>query len=160
MLFIRKLYQGLLKVETGLLIALVLSLILVAVIQIILRNFFDAGLFWAESYIRISVLWIALLGAMMGSRNHEHLAIDVFIHKFSPENQALIERITHLFSAIVCFILAYHSSLFIYSEYQEGTIAFAAIPNWACESIIPITFFVIAGRYLLSALFNIAHDSP
>lgn len=152
---IHKLYQGLLKIETGLLITLLLSLILIAVVQIIMRNVFDSGLFWAESYIRISVLWMALLGAMIGSRHHEHLAIDVFIHKLNEKHRAIIERITHSFSGVLCFIITYHSGLFVQSEYQDGGIAFAGIPNWACELIIPITFFVIGGRYLIAAIFNL-----
>ncbi len=156
MSLIHKVYQGLLKIETGLLIALLLSLISIAVVQIIMRNLFDSGLFWAESYIRISVLWMALLGAMIGSRNHEHLAIDVFIHKLSTKNRIFIARITHSFSGVLCFVIAYHSSLFVQSEYHDGGIAFSGIPNWLCESIIPLTFFVIGGRYLIAAIFNLS----
>ncbi len=157
--FIQKLYSGLLKLETGLLLSLLLSLILISVAQIVLRNIFDSGLLWAESYVRISVLWIALLGAMIGSRKHEHLAIDIFIHKLSEKNRRHFTRITHFFSAIICFILSYHSSLFIKSEYENGEMAFAVIPNWSCEIIIPITFFVIAARYLIKAIFNLAEDA-
>ncbi len=153
--FIHKLYQGLLKIEIGFIVALLLSLILIAMVQIILRNFFDSGLFWAESYIRISVLWMALLGAMVASRRQQHLAIDVFVHKLNAKKRAMIEKITHIFTGLLCFIMAYHSSLFIHSEYQEGSIAFAIIPTWICEIIIPITFLIIGVRYFIAAVFNL-----
>jgi TRAP-type C4-dicarboxylate transport system permease small subunit len=150
-----KFYKALLKIETGLLIALLLSMILMAVVQIVMRNLFDSGLFWAESYIRTCVLWVALIGAMVGSRNGEHVAIDFFIHKSSNAMRQIIQRVTDLFSAVLCSLMTYHSSVFVYSEYQDGGLAFGMIPNWASESIIPITFAVISCRYLVAALFNL-----
>jgi TRAP-type C4-dicarboxylate transport system permease small subunit len=158
MAFFYKVHQGLLKIETGLLIGLLISLILLAIGQIILRNGFDSGLFWAESYIRISVLWMVLLGAMIGSRKQEHLAIDVFIHKLSEKNRRLITCFNQLLTAVFCFIIAYHSSLFVQSEYRDGGLAFSSIPNWLCELIIPLTFFVIACRYFIGMLFNLTQD--
>jgi TRAP-type C4-dicarboxylate transport system permease small subunit len=153
--WIFKFYKLLHKTETGLLITLLLSMIVIAVVQIVMRNFFDSGLFWAESYVRISVLWVALLGAMIGSRSGKHVAIDFLVLKMSEKYRLMVRRITDLFTAVLCFIIAYHSSVFIHSEYQDGGLAFAKIPNWFCELIIPITFAVIACRYLVAAVFNL-----
>ena len=50
---LKKLYQVLLKTETGLLVGLLSMMIVVAVIQIVMRNFWGAGLLWAESLLRI-----------------------------------------------------------------------------------------------------------
>jgi TRAP-type C4-dicarboxylate transport system permease small subunit len=154
-----KLYKFFLKLENALLILFLLSIIVLAVVQIVMRNFFDAGLFWAESYLRTSVLWIALLGAMIGSRNGEHLSIDFFVHKLTEKSRTVIQRLTDLFTALLCFGMTYYSSLFLYSEYQDGSKAFAVVPNWLCEIIIPITFAVIAGRYLVAALFNLRQEN-
>lgn len=153
--WIHKLYKLLLKIESGLLTALLLSTILIAVGQIVLRNLFDIGLFWAESYIRISVLWVVLLGAMVAARNNEHIAIDFFVHKMNEKIRLITQRITNFFSAVLCFVIAYHSLVFIQSEYEDGSIAFGVIPNWFCESIIPFTFVIIAMRYLVAAIFNV-----
>jgi TRAP-type C4-dicarboxylate transport system permease small subunit len=98
---------------------------------------------------------VVLLGAMVASRKGEHISIDFFVHKLAEKPRLIIQRITDLFSAVLCFIIAYHSTIFIQSEYQEGGIAFGIIPNWLCESIIPFTFAVIASRYLVAAIFNI-----
>jgi TRAP-type C4-dicarboxylate transport system permease small subunit len=98
--WIHKLYNLLLKIESALLITLLLSTILIAVAQIILRNLFDIGLFWAESYIRISVLWVVLLGATIASRNNEHIAIDFFVHKMTKKIRIITQRITNLFNTI------------------------------------------------------------
>lgn len=151
----KKIYHLLLKLETGLLTALLLSTIIIAVAQIVLRNVFDIGLFWAESYIRISVLWVVLIGAMIAARNNEHIAIDFFVHKMNEKIRAIVQRLTDLFSAVLCFVIAYHSTVFIQSEYAEAGMAFGNVPNWFCESIIPFTFATIALRYLVAAIFNV-----
>ncbi len=147
-----KVHQILLKTEVGITIGLLLSMIVIATIQIIMRNLFDSGLLWAESYIRITVLWLALLGAMLASRDHKHLAIDALINRLSKPMQHRLKCFNNLFSSIICFIISYHSSLFIYSEYQQGSIAFAIIPSWLCEIIIPVAFMLIGCRYLLTAI--------
>ena len=148
-----KLHQFLLKIEAIMTIGLLLSMMLIATVQIVMRNLFDSGLLWAESYIRVAVLWLALFGAMLASRHHKHLAIDTLIHRLSPPVQYWLKRFNDLFSAVICFIISYHSSFFIYSDYQEGSIAFATVPSWLCEVIIPIAFALIGYRYLLTALF-------
>lgn len=148
-----KLHQFLLKIEAIMTIGLLLSMMLIATVQIVMRNLFDSGLLWAESYIRVAVLWLALFGAMLASRHHKHLAIDALIPRLSPPVQYWLKRFNDLFSAVICFIISYHSSFFIYSDYQEGSIAFATVPSWLCEVIIPIAFALIGYRYLLTALF-------
>ena len=52
--------------ESSLLALLLTSLIGVAALQVIMRNFFDAGLYWGDSAVRVMVLWIAMLGAIPG----------------------------------------------------------------------------------------------
>jgi C4-dicarboxylate transporter, DctQ subunit len=157
---IKKIHTLLQHLETGLLTTLLLSTILIAVGQIILRNLFDYGLFWAESYIRISVLWVVLLGAMIASRNNEHIAIDFFVLKMRTTTRILVKRFTDFFSASLCFLMAYHSAIFIHSEYQEANLAFGSVPTWLCESIIPVTFIIIAVRYAIAAIFNIQQVKP
>jgi TRAP-type C4-dicarboxylate transport system permease small subunit len=92
---------------------------------------------------------------MVASRNNEHISIAFFVDKMNEKIRLIVQRITDLFSAVLCFIIAYHSLVFIQSEYEDGGIAFGTIPNWFCESIIPFTFAVIACRYLVSAIFNV-----
>jgi TRAP-type C4-dicarboxylate transport system permease small subunit len=156
---INKFYNLLLKTETALLVTLLSTMIIMAVIQIIMRNFFSSGILWADSFVRIAVLWLALLGAMVVSRGGKHIAIDVLSYSVSKNTQAIIKRITDSFTAIVCFIVMAYSFEFVKLEYQDGGLAFATVPNWLCESIIPFAFLVIGLRYLFSALFNIRHTT-
>ena len=149
-----KLHKFLLKIEALMTTGLLLSMMSIAIVQIVMRNLFDSGLLWAESYIRVAVLWLALLGAMLASRHHKHLAIDALVTRLSLPIQYWLKRFNDLFSAIICFIISYYSSFVIYSDYQQGSIAFAIVPSWLCEIIIPFAFALIGYRYLLMGLFS------
>ena len=50
------------RLEETLLVSLLLAMICLAFAQIVLRNGFDDGIVWADSLLRIMVLWIALIG--------------------------------------------------------------------------------------------------
>jgi len=125
-----------------------------AVLQIILRNFFQSGIQWGEPFLRILVLWLGLIGAMIASRNGKHINIDL-LSKYMPEHIASISKIfCQLFTAIICAIVAYYSFEFILLEKESGDIAFSNVPLWVCESIIPISFSVISLRYVLLSFLN------
>lgn len=149
-----KLHRWLLKLEDGLLAVLLLSLILIAVTQILLRNFFGAGLLWADAYTRISVLWLTLLGAMLASRQQKHLAIDAFVQYLPKRWQAWSRRLADAATAAICFAAAWFSIDFLLQEASYPDIAFADIPNWWCETIIPFAFAIIALRYGIAALLG------
>lgn len=149
---LKKMHQLLLKTETGLLISLLLLMIVIAVIQIVMRNFMGAGLIWAESLLRIIVLWLALLGAMVASRNDEHIAIDVLVDKLPQNIGYFVMRLTRVLTALICSVVAWYSFKFVIDEYEYGDIAFGIIPHWLCEAIIPFSLTIMAIRYFISAL--------
>ncbi len=153
-----KIYKLLLKTETGILVALLLSMIVISVVQIIMRNFFNSGLLWADSFVRIAVLWLTLIGAMVASREGKHITIEVLLPALSKRMQQLVKRMTDTFTALVCFLVAYYSFVFVKIEYEDAGLAFAFVPNWVAEAIIPFAFFIIGLRYLISALFDLRHS--
>ena len=149
---ILRIYHFLLATETFLLLFFLLTAILLACLQILLRNFFDMGIFWADSALRIMVLWIGMIGAMFASRNKKHIRIDVLSHYLPIKLRDNIWRVTELLTAVVCGVVAYYSIGFIQLEYADGLIAFASVPVWLCETIIPFAFIIMSLRYFVYAL--------
>jgi len=147
-----KLHRLLLKTETLLLGALLLSLIVIAVAQVLLRNFFGGGLLWAEAYTRISVLWIALIGAMIAARRRNHIAIDALANRLPASWKQPLQRIADGLTGLICLAATWFSLDFVIQEQAYGDNAFAAIPTWLCEAIIPFAFAIIAVRYVIAAL--------
>lgn len=134
--------------EDSLLVTLIISMLLLSVGQIALRNLGFSGFLWAETANRILVLWLAMFGAMRASRLQNHIAIDLLSHYTGPRLHRIIHVITTLFAATICFIAAYYSWQFIQLEIEDGSNAFLKVPAWFCEAIIPFSLTVIALRFL------------
>ena len=80
-----KLFRYLHRLEDSLLVFSLLAMLLIALGQIVLRNGFDSGVLWAESFARILVLWVAMLGAMVATRENNHISIDA-VSRYLPNH--------------------------------------------------------------------------
>ena len=49
------------RCEDALLVLLLLGMIGMAAGQVLLRNFFDGGVYWGDSAVRVMVLWVTML---------------------------------------------------------------------------------------------------
>ena len=151
---ITRLQAWLHTLEDIILAGLLVLMISVAALQIFLRNVFESGLVWGDGLVRILVLWVGLLGAMVASRKGEHIKIDI-IFRYIPERfKPAVHTLTNLFTAIVCSIVVFFGYRFVKFEYMDGLIAFSSVPAWICEIIIPVSFAVIAIRYILHFLIS------
>ena len=140
------------KIEDYILIGLLLIMITMAVFQIFLRNFFDSGIVWGDSLVRVLVLWIGLVGAMVASRTDNHISIDILSRYLPSSIKPFTSLATHVFTAVVTGVMAWFSLEFVRMEMGDKMIAFAGVPAWVCESIIPIAFLVISIRYTLFSI--------
>jgi len=134
------------------LVAVLLSMIGFAVLQIVLRNLFDTSLFWIDPLNRLLVLWLAILGAMVATREQEHISIDVLRHYTSGAGLMLLVRATSLFAALVCGLMAFHSGRFVYYEMIDQMPTFSDLPAWPFELIMPIGFLVMTLRFAFATI--------
>ena len=135
------------RVERFVLATLLSLMILVAFLQIVLRNFFATGMSWGDSLVRYLVLWVGFIGAALAAREGKHITIDVFSRWVPGTGPVIILLITHMFSTLVCTILAYAAVRFIRNEAQMGDAALLGFPIWLIQIIIPITFALMALRF-------------
>ena len=133
--------------DSALVLAFFLMLLL-TLMQIVLRNFFDVGLTWAESLLKIMVLWVALLGAMIATREGQHIKIDLFDRFLRESRFSFLSKVVSFFAAYVCGLAAYSCCELVYYEYMDGTKAFSEVPVWLCQIIMPIAFSVMGFRFL------------
>ena len=128
------------------------SMILLAALQILLRNGFSSGISWADPALRLSVLWIAMLGAMAASGAGRHIHIDVLSHYLPKRARSVNRIITNSFSGLICGVLAWQAGRLVYYEWQDGTTLFGGFPTWAGALILPIGFAIMSCKFVLSAL--------
>ena len=135
--------------EDALLLIILISMILLAGTQIVLRNIFDSGLFWGDEMLRLMVLWLTIAGGLAASRMDKHISIAV-VDRFLPARAQLISKvIIDLFTATICALFAWHSARFVMSSYEYGDTLMRSVPAWTMQIILPIGFFLMAYRHLI-----------
>ena len=132
------------------LVALFLSvMILIAFLQIVLRNFFATGISWGDSLVRYLVVWVGFIGAALAAKEGKHISIEVASRWITGPKGHYFQVCSNLISAAVCGCLTYAAVKFLIFEAQMGTTAFFDLPAWIPEIIIPVTFAIMTLRFAL-----------
>jgi TRAP-type C4-dicarboxylate transport system permease small subunit len=156
----RRLLFWLHRFEDALIVTVLLGMVLLAVAQIVLRNFFGTSLVWIEPLLQNAVLWIGLLGAMIASRNDEHIRIDVASSLLPEKYHPFLTTVVDLFTAFICVLVAWYSVGFVIEEYEYAGTAFSKVPSWVLQSIIPVGFSVMAVRYVVLFVLGLLGKRP
>jgi C4-dicarboxylate transporter DctQ subunit len=143
------------KIESVFLIIILFGMILLAFLQVILRNFFSTSIFWGDTLLRHLVLWIAFIGASLATKENRHINIDVLSRSLSKSAKRVTGIIVNLFASSVCFFLMRASITFLKYEKESGSTLFAEIPIWIFQIIIAIGFGLMMLRFFIHALENI-----
>ncbi len=143
------------RIETVLLISLLTFMISLAFLEVILRNLFSYGIVWGDIFLRYLVIWIALLGASLATREGRHINIDIISRYLSWRWKTLTEVVVNIVSATVCIFLSVAAWKFITDEWQSGGILFNNIPAWIMEIILPSAFILITFRFIIRAIEGI-----
>jgi len=137
------------RLEDGLLILALLAMIGMAVLQILLRVLFHTGVVWGDEFVRVLVLWLGLLGAVSASRTDRHIRIDLASRYLPNRLKEWAVALMRLATALVCGLAAWYAVRFVAIEFEFQDRAFAAVPAWVCELIIPLGFVAISLRYVI-----------
>lgn len=137
------------RIEDGLLVFILASMIILAGMQIILRNVFSTGFTETDALLKILVLWIGMLGAVVASRERRHISIDILTRYVSDKTRQYVEVLVDIFVVVICSLLATHAMRMLLVDYEAKTVAFSGVRTWMLESILPIAFAIITLRYLM-----------
>ncbi len=140
------------RLEEVLLIAILTGMVSMAVVQIGMRTMFHYGLVWGDGLVKMLVLWVCILGAMVAVRQEKHIQIDLLARYLPIQTRKIFRSVVYVFSAGICFTVAYYGVQFVKLEYTYKTLAFSAVPAWICETIIPFGFTVMAFRFIILTL--------
>lgn len=138
------------------LVALCLGLmVLMVLVQIFLRNFYQSGVVGGDSLVKHLVLWVGFLGAGLATREASHIRIDIASKILPTPMKPYVQVVVDVFSIVVCSMLLYASYNFVSIEYEgRGTIPFQEIPVWIMEIVIPLGLLIITLRFAAQAVSN------
>ncbi len=144
------------KVEDLLLELFLGVMVLMVLLQILMRNFYQSGIQGGDDLIRHLVLWIAFFGAGIATRSRSHVKIDALTNIVKIETRKYMDVAVNLFSCLVCAILMVSSCQFLYIEYQaQGHSQFLNLPVWTLEIVMPLGYLIIAIRFAINGGFGI-----
>ncbi len=146
--------HGLHRLEDGLLTGLLLGSLLLALLQIVLRSFFDTGLVWIGPLLRILMVWLGLWAGMIAARHGRHITMDALSPYLPAAWKIRLRRLTDAFSFGVCLLLAWFSGQMVSMSYQYADTGPLGWPLWALQWILPLAFSVMALRYLVHAILG------
>ena len=134
--------------ENSFLALLILTMILLSFVQVLLRNFADAGFVWIDPLLRHLVLWVGFLGALLATRTGRHINIDALSRLLTPANVRLTGLLTNLLAAVVCLLLTNATFKLMVGERLASTEGFLNLPVWILQMVMPVSCFGMAVRFL------------
>jgi TRAP-type C4-dicarboxylate transport system permease small subunit len=150
-----KAVEGILvKVEISFLVLFLIIMVLLAFLQVILRNFFSTGIMWADTFLRYLVLWVGFLGAAVSTQEERHINIDALTRFFSPYIKNIISIITNGIAAVTCYYLLKASIDFIKIGLPANLTLFENIPMIYFIVIIPIGFGLMCLHFLIRVILK------
>jgi TRAP-type C4-dicarboxylate transport system permease small subunit len=129
-----------------------LTLLLLAIGQIVARNFFEIGLPTADKLTRYLVLYVTFFGAVLAIERGRHIKIDALNSLVPDAWSRLLYRPIQAIAAFICCLLAYAAIRFWQSEWSYA----ADYERWQVLAglIIPIGFVLLSAHFALSVILG------
>jgi TRAP-type C4-dicarboxylate transport system permease small subunit len=140
------------KITTVIAALLMLFLVILAFIQVLLRNLFSLGFNAIDELMRNGVLWIAFIGAVLTTLRGQHISIDILPRYLRGKSKKIVEWIIGLSSFVICLIFVRYSISFVILECQTGSIIAGFCLAWIIELIIPVGFTLLGISFLLKTI--------
>ena len=144
--------QWLVRLENGAAALSLLALLLLAVSQIIARNFFEIGLPVADKLTRILVLYVMFFGAVLAIERRRHIKIDILCTLMPAALTERLYRPVQAVAAFICLLFALAAIRFWRDEWAYA----ADYERWQTLVIliIPVGFVLLSLHFVLAVLLG------
>jgi TRAP-type C4-dicarboxylate transport system permease small subunit len=121
----------------------------------------------AQKFALGFMLWSGMLGASLATRARRHIILDPIKKKLDPQTLKPFSLIGGLVTFVFCAYLALLGSLQLFQQIEEwssgdgiGVYDALPIPLWVVTLAIPVTFTVMALRFLAQGLHDFKWGPP
>ena len=142
--------------ERTVLAVLTITMVFVAALQIVLRNFFHMGIPWAGPMLGAALLWMTMIGALAATGGRQHITMDLLSHFLPPRVREATRVLTNLFAAAVCGLLSVAAVRYVLFQREMGGVAAPGVPQWTIYTIVPACMALLAFRFALQAVCSAA----
>ena len=151
-------YDRFLAVLAGIVAVMLLCAMVIIVVEVTGRYFFNSPLGWALEATEYILLYATFLGMpWLVRRTQGHVRIDVMVTQFSPRTQAGLEMGVSLVIALVCAIAAYYAVLTAWDHYVREVLTYGIYPIPKYWVIVPlaVSFVLCTIEFLRKARSNL-----
>jgi TRAP-type C4-dicarboxylate transport system permease small subunit len=156
MSLLRSFDRFLAKTETVVLVVFLGAMVLLAFLQVVLRNVFGTGMIWADTLVRHLLLWAGFFGGSIAAFEGRHISIDALTKYFPQRWKHIAGVVTNLFGAVACYYLAQAAWTFVRSEMEAGGEFLFGLPGYVGMVIIPVGYALIAVHFALKVVEHAA----
>ncbi len=149
---LKKINNSLARIEEWLLVLIVLFMVVLAFLQVILRNIFAQNLMWGDPLLRHLVLWVGFIGASLATKENKHINIDAMSRFLKGKIKIIVQMFINLIAMTASMVLCNAAIDFIIMEKEYGGPIFSNVPAWYFQIIIPIGFGLMSLRFLIQAV--------
>lgn len=148
MITLKKFSKILLKLPENMGIFLIFLIVLLTAAQVFSRYILKNPLGWTEELVRFVFIWSIFVGAVVASKNRQHIRVEIFHKYFSDSVNTFIEIFVNL-SIVIFFIYiippAFRYALFAYhikSVASEISMFFVYISLPLCGVFMTIYYII------------------
>lgn len=103
----------------------------------------------ADDLVKLSVLWLAVVGAVAASRDDRHIAINLVARYGRTSWQKPAALIASAFAAAVTGLLSWHAVRFVADSYRFEDTVLGDQPAWLFQLVLPVGFAIMCYRFVL-----------
>lgn len=145
---VTKIYDRTINITTLLAGILLIFLMLSVGLEVTLRYFFGRPTSWVVEIAGYILLYIPFLVAAWVLKREGHVKMDLVLNQLSPKTQSLVNAITSVIGAIICFVLTWFGikAALYFIGYQTPTILM--LPKSIIIAIIPVGSLLLFIQFL------------
>ncbi len=130
-----------------------LSLALLAFVQVVLRYAFATGLDWAEELSRYASVLLTFLGASLGVKHGTHFSVEALVKALPPRPSHGVRAVASALSAVLFAVVLWYGTVHAAKLLRFGvTSASLRMPMWVAYAPIALLSGAIAVRFVLDAV--------
>ena len=123
------------------LLILISLLTLFTLLQVVCRFILKVSVSWSEEIVRMTFVWMILLGAALGTKEWTHLSMELFGDKLSLESKRIMDLFILGFMFILYCLFAYSGIQYCIKCIGKQAVTMA-VPSNIVYCAIPITCMI------------------
>lgn len=137
--WIQRVDRGLVVAERGLVIALTAAIAGIMMVQVVMRYFFSAPLFWAEEISVQLLVFASVFGLSLLTRRGDLVSIDFLPRALPPPaRHALMAALGGVMLAVVAFIAWLAWDWIARPDVRMELSATTQLPRWYTYAVLPV----------------------